>query len=155
MKTKSIIYDLQAIINSQQLDVYADYFELEEYIEELTLSDMESCKVRMDVGTYSIIPQGRIALSERPQIHIYLEGKDIFEIERLLDVKISELTHFNILEKYTYGEKVLNRNNVKLFNQHSLQRAFFKMNGKSPKKIFIDKKDSKKVSTLGMLGIKS
>lgn len=155
MKTKSIVYDLQAIINNQHLDVYEDYFDLEEFFDELTLTNTDSCKIRIDVGTYYIIPQGRIALSERPQIHIYLEGRDIFELESLIDNKLAQLRNYNIVEKYTYGEKVLNPKNVKLFNQHSLQRAFFKMNGKSPKKIFIDKKDSKKVSTLGMIGIRS
>ena len=155
MKTKSIVYDLQAIINNEHLDVYSDYFQLEEYIEELTLSDMDTCKVRLDVGTYFIIPQGRIALSERPQIHIYLEGKDIFETERLLDQKISQLTHYNIVEKYTYAERVLNRNNVKLFNNHSLQKAFLEIKNAKKKITSLEKSTSKKISTIGMIGIKS
>ena len=84
------------------------------------MSERHSCKIRIDVGYYFFTPRGKLGLSRRPQIHIVVEGKDTFNLEKLLEFKLLELNDYNIYEKYTFAEKIFNKHNLNLFSFYSI-----------------------------------
>ena len=143
------IYDLQATWG-RNFDVDEDYYDLLDFFEELALTAPSNCKVRLDMGSYFIMSKGLIGLTWYPQIHIMIEGKNTHQAERWIELKLAELKNFNSWERYTYAKKVLTKQNLKLFNEHSQLRALFTLKNAKTKKITIDQPSRIKANIIDM-----
>ena len=145
----TIVYDLQATWGSN-FDVDEDYYALLDFFEELALTDSSNCRIRLDMGSYFIMAKGQIGLTRYPQIHIMLEGKNIHQTERWIELQLADLKNFNSWERYTYAEKVLTKQNLKLFNEHSQLRALFALKNAKTRKITIDQPSRIKANIIEM-----
>jgi hypothetical protein len=102
------------------------------------------------MGSYFIMAKGQIGLTRYPQIHIMLEGKNIHQTERWIELQLADLKNFNSWERYTYAKKVLTKQNLKLFNEHSQLRALFTLKNAKTKKITIDQPSRIKANIIDM-----
>lgn len=128
------VYDIQAIWEDLKVDVREDYGELMVFLEEMAINEKFNGNIRLDYGNYFILPSGKIGLSQYPQIHLIVEGKDTNQLEKWLEMKLADLKWFNDFEKYTFISKVLNKSNLKLLREHSNQMLLFKIKNKNKRK---------------------
>ena len=136
MKTKSIIYDIQTINDVGLEEAQKDFRRLFDLITDSALSAQISYKVRVDIGHYFCTPWGKIGLTDKPQLHIMLQGKDTFEIENILDLELPEFENYNCCQKYTFADKLFTKHNLEMFASHSTENALVKVfRGKNKNKV--------------------
>ena len=97
-----------------------------------------------------ILPSGKIGLSQYPQIHLIIEGKDTSQLEKWFEMQIEDLKWFNEFEKYTFTKKVLNKSNLKLLKEHSNQMLLFRIKNKRKKHITIERSNFEKANVISM-----
>ena len=144
------VYDVQAVWENLNVDVRSDYGDLMVFIEEVAMNEKYNCAVRLDYGSYFILPNGKIGLSQYPQIHLIIEGKETNQLEKWLELQIEDLKWFNEFEKYTFTKKVLNKSNLKLLKEHSNQMLLFRIKNKRKKHITIERSNFEKANVISM-----
>ena len=144
------VYDVQAVWEDLKVDVRSDYGDLVVFFEEVAMNEKFNCRIRLDYGNYFILPSGTIGLSQYPQIHIIVEGKDTNQLKKWLEMQLSDLKWFNDFEKYTFTSKVLNKSNLKLLKEHSNQMLLFKIKNKRKKHITIERSNFEKANVITM-----
>ena len=144
------VYDVQAVWGDSKVDVREDYGDLMVFIEEVAMNEKYNCAIRLDYGSYFILPNGKIGLSHHPQIHLIVEGKDTKQLEKWFELQIEDLKWFNEFEKYTFTSKVLNKSNLKLLKEHSNQMLLFKIKNKKKKHITIERSNFEKANVITM-----
>lgn len=144
------VYDIQAVWEDLKVDVRSDYGDLMVFIEEIAMNERFNCRIRLDYGNYFILPSGKIGLSQYPQIHLIVEGKDTSQLEKWFELQIEDLKWFNDFEKYTFTKKVLNRSNLKLLREHSNQMLLFKLKNKKRKYLTIERSNFEKANVITM-----
>ncbi len=146
----TVVYDVQAIWENLKVDVISDYGDLVVFLEEVAMNEKYNCAIRLDYGNYFILPRGKIGLSQYPQIHLMVEGKDTNQLEKWLEMQLADLKWFNDFEKYTFTKKVLNKSNLKLLKEHSNQMLLFKIKNKRKKHITIERSNLEKANVITM-----
>ncbi len=146
----TIIYDVQAIWGDAKVDIREDYGDLVVFLEEIAMNEKFNCRIRLDYGNYFILPSGKIGLSQHPQIHLIVEGKETNQLQTWLELKLADLKWFNDFEKYTFTNKVLNQSNLKLFKEHSNQMLLFEIKNKRKKHITIERSNFEKANVITM-----
>jgi hypothetical protein len=96
------VYDVQAVWGDSKVDVREDYGDLMVFIEEVAMNEKYNCAIRLDYGNYFVLSSGKIGLSQHPQIHLIVEGKDTSQLEKWFELQIEDLKWFNEFEKYTF-----------------------------------------------------
>ena len=144
------VYDVQAIWENLKVDVREDYGELMVFLEEVAMNEKFNGNIRLDYGNYFILPTGKIGLSQYPQIHIIVEGKDTNQFEKWLEMQLADLKWFNDFEKYTFASKVLNKSNLQLLKEHSNQMLMIKIKNKKRKHLTIDRSNFERANVISM-----
>ena len=144
------VYDVQAIWENLKVDVREDYGELMVFLEEVAMNEKFNGNIRLDYGNYFILPTGKIGLSQYPQIHIIVEGKDTNQLEKWLEMQLADLKWFNDFEKYTFASKVLNKSNLQLLKEHSNQMLMIKIKNKKRKHLTIDRSNFERANVISM-----
>lgn len=144
----TVIYDIQAVWEDLKVDVRSDYGDIMVFIEEVAMNEKFNCRIRLDYGNYFVLPSGKIGLSQYPQIHLIVEGKDTSQLEKWLELKLADMKWFNDFEKYTFTSKVLNKSNLKLLKEHSNQMLLFKIKNKRKKHITIERSNFEKANVI-------
>ena len=150
MQKMTTVYDVQAVWEDLKVDVRSDYGDLMVFIEEIAMNERFNCRIRLDYGNYFILPSGKIGLSQYPQIHLIVEGKDTSQLEKWFELQIEDLKWFNEFEKYTFTSKVLNKSNLKLLKEHSNQMLLFKLKNKKRKYLTIERSNFERANVISM-----
>jgi hypothetical protein len=144
------VYDVQAVWGDSKVDVREDYGDLMVFIEEVAMNEKYNCAIRLDYGNYFVLSGGKIGLSQHPQIHLIVEGKDTSQLEKWFELQIEDLKWFNEFEKYTFTKKVLNKSNLKLLKEHSNQMLLFKLKNKKRKYLTIERSNFERANVITM-----
>ena len=133
MKRKSIIYDIFTVNDVDFAEARKDFREIVNLVREEVMTAETSYKIRIDVGYYFCTPWGKIGLSTKPQLHILVEGKETWQIQQLLDSKLTDMQNFNLYDKHTFAEKVFTKHNNRLFACYSMATATMDVNAQKHK----------------------